>query len=57
MVLEGIREKIEDKKSDLTYDQRERAMCEYDHAVVEVEAWKTHVLRAFHHDLARLDVV
>ena len=26
MVLEGIREKIEDEL-DLTYDQRERAMC------------------------------
>ena len=54
MVLEGIREKIEDEKLDLTYDQRERAMWEYEHAVVETEAWKTHLLRAFHQDLARL---
>ena len=54
MVLEGIREKIEDEKLDLTYDQRERAMWEYEQAVVETEAWKTHLLRAFHQDLARL---
>ena len=57
LFLEGIREKIEDEKLDLTYDQRERAMWEYEHAVVEIEAWKTHLLRAFHQDLARLDAI
>ena len=57
MVLEGIREKIEDEKLDLTYDQRERAMWEYEQVVVEIEAWKTHLLRAFHQDLARLDAL
>ena len=41
MVLEGIMETIEDEKLDLTYDQRERAMWEYEHSVVEIEAWKT----------------
>ena len=48
MVLEGIKQKIEDEKLDLTHDQRERAMWEYEHAVVEIEAWKAHLLRAFH---------
>ena len=57
MVLEGIREKIEDEKLDLTHDQRERAMWENEDAVVEIEAWKTHLLRAFHQDLARLDAL
>ena len=47
MVFEGIREKIEDEKLDLTHDQRERAMWEYEHVVVEIEEWKTHLLRAF----------
>ena len=32
-------------------------MWEYEHAVVEIEAWKAHLQRAFHQDLARQDAL
>ena len=32
-------------------------MWEYEHAVVEIEAWKVHLQRAFQQDLARQDAL
>lgn len=49
-VLKDIEEKIEKKELELTEDQRERAKWEFEHAVANIEAWKSHLLRAFQQD-------
>ena len=55
-VLKDIEEKIV-KTEELTEDQRERAKWKFEHAVTDIEAWKAHLLRAFHQDQARQDAI
>ena len=52
-VLKDIEDKIESSEVNLLEEQRERAKWEFEHAVSNIEAWKSHLLRAFHQDQAR----
>ncbi|KAL9967966.1 hypothetical protein ACROYT_G026285 [Oculina patagonica] len=56
-VLKDIQKKLESKELELTEDQQERAKWEFEHAVSDIEAWKSHLLRAFHQDQARQDAL
>ncbi|KAL9961666.1 hypothetical protein ACROYT_G030658 [Oculina patagonica] len=56
-VLKDIQKKLESKELELTKDQQERAKWEFEHAVSDIEAWKTHLLRAFHQDQAKQDAL
>ena len=55
-VLKDIEEKNV-KTEELIENQRERAKWELEHAVPDIEAWKAHLLRAFHQDQARQDAI
>ena len=56
-ILNSIKEKVENKDISLTEEQRERARWEWEHAVTEIEAWKSHLLRTFQQDIARQDAL
>ena len=56
-VLKDIEDKIESSEVNLSEEQRERAKWEFEHAVSNIEAWKSHLLRAFHQDQARQDAL
>ncbi|KAK3738657.1 hypothetical protein QZH41_007870 [Actinostola sp. cb2023] len=56
-VLKDIEETIEKQELTLTDGQRERAKWEFQHAVANIEAWKSHLLRAFQQDQARQDAL
>ena len=48
---------MENKDTSLTEEQRERARWEWEHAVTEIEAWISHLLRTFHQNIARQDAL
>ena len=56
-VLKDIEDKIESSEVNLSEEQRERAKWDFEHAVSNIEAWKSHLLRAFHQDQARQDAL
>ena len=56
-ILNSIKEKVENNDISLTEEQRERARWEWEHAVTEIEAWKSHLLRTFQQDIARQDAL
>ena len=56
-ILNSIKEKVENKDISLTEEQRERARWEWEHAVTEIEVWKSHLLRTFQQDIARQDAL
>ena len=56
-VLKDIEDKIESSEVNLSEEQRERAKWEFEHAVSNIEAWKSHLLSAFHQDQARQDAL
>ena len=56
-ILNSIKEKVENKDISLTEEQRERARWEWEHAVTEIEAWKSHLLRTFQQDITRQDAL
>ena len=48
---------MENNDISLTEEHRERARGEWEHAVIEIEAGKSHLLRTFQQDIARQDAL
>ena len=54
---QSFKEKVENNDISLTEEHRERARWEWEHAVIEIEAGKSHLLRTFQQDIARQDAL